>query len=298
MKTSTFRKTILLFSILCLASACDDDDDFDDFDDLVDEDDIDDIVDEDGLVDTDDLSVAYDSADVAGMYAATDSIDNGLYGEAAFLTDADGNAQPNDPEAVAAAVEGSITEYFSPPGCASSELADATVTVSMSSCEGPFGLSVIDGTLIAEFSTNDEDDLAIDLSSEDLLVDDVATTIEASGVYSRDEDGTKRVSFMSNRAFSRGDDTVVRNVMGDITWSAGSQCVTVDASGELTKAAETFSVDVADFQQCVGSCPTQGDITVTGENDVTASFDGSDTLSYQREDGTNGEIALECEPVN
>jgi hypothetical protein len=288
----THLRLCLSFAIALGVSACDIDEDFDE----------DIVIDENGdvWVPDDDLEVGYDSyyladADAASMYALADPVNDSVY-DGLYLTNADGTVAGNDPERVATAVAGAVDSYFAPAGCAQAARTEAEVTLTLTDCSGPIGMSTAAGTILVAFSTTEDDDLAIDVSSENLVIDGFDAVLDVSGVYSVGEDGEKRVDVNSQSQIVRDGETIRQSLTGEITWTPASQCVTVNGTGQLIGESATYTLDVSDYTRCARACPSQGIIALSNGDDLTVTFDGTSNASYVKSSGTTGEIALACVP--
>jgi hypothetical protein len=244
--------------------------------------------------------------DAAGVYAATDSLDDPFFEQ---RTAAAKKSPTHDPEEAAAAAVLAADRYFSPKSCVDAQARGGEVKYDLSSCDGPLGIHKASGTITVKFSRpSDEDDgglsdldagtegdaLAFDVGSQDLKIDGVPAELDASGIYSRTATGDKHVLLHSKGHHTRNGNDVERDVVSNAHWKEGSQCVDVDADGTLTTLGRTFTIEIDGYQRCAGDCPKAGTVRVVGARTVTLTLDGTDQPDFMSSNGTNGNVDLDC----
>jgi hypothetical protein len=227
------------------------------------------------------------------MYAMTDPFEDPYYYyDFTFLKTSD-EAPLGDPEAAAQLVADSAEQYFTPAECARVTRSGSELSFALASCNGPFAVGTIDGTLRVVF-LDDDGQIAFEVTSQDLMIDGVNAELDANVVYSA-TDGTKKVRYTAQGSLGR-ETPYSGEFDGMITWTAGSNCVTRDTRGQVTADAGTADVEIAGYTRCGRECPTAGVLTVSDDRGMASlTFDGSERATLERADGEREELSLDCD---
>jgi hypothetical protein len=277
----------LLRFLLCLACfsllACADDD-FDD----------------DVFVDNDDLDTAavtaVNSEDWAtgAAFATTDPFaDPFFFDDGTFLTVS--TEPPADADAAAALVADNADQYYSPAACAMVERSGNQLTYMLSGCKGPLaGASTMDGTLMVTFTQGSNNQILFDMSSDNLRIDGTDAMLSANGVYST-MGATRTVTYKSERTLT-GTKVFAGNFDSMLTWTAGSECVTRNATGTAMTSEQNVNISINGYTRCGTDCPTSGVVTATSDGDVSMlTFNGSGAARLQRDNGNMRSVNLDCD---
>jgi hypothetical protein len=250
------------------------------------------------------LATGYDAA---MTYAVTDPLANPYYlalqvGAAATTT----TTTTMTPDEAASAAATAADHYFTPGSCVKATAKGSQVTYQLSSCRGPFGVSKMNGTLNVRFSSASvsvdagsdagagEPGLAFMLSSSDLVINGDASMISSHGTYRRSASGAKEVMLTSTSTLTHNGRQIMNAVNTTISWMAGSQCIDVNSTGEVTSGTQTSGLRITDYKRCAGKCPASGTVRLSDSQTVTLMLDGSNMPGYKTSDGNIGTVTLDC----
>jgi hypothetical protein len=238
------------------------------------------------------VSYAYwDDWSTSTMYGFSDPYVDPYYGT--FLTVS--RETPDDPEEAAEIVAINIDEYF-PDGCATVDRAGSELSVTLAACSMPFSDQTLDGSFRVSFGRVNDDSIEFEVAATGLMVDGQHASLTANAVYTAEGD-QKTVQYTSESSFTRDSRRLEGTFDSTLTWNAGSQCVTRNATGDITTDDEQrFAVQVEDYTRCAGECPASGVVTMSGPEDMASlTFSGESTARLVRRSGQVQTVQLECE---
>jgi len=232
------------------------------------------------------------STDAAYMYAMTDPFVSPYY---AF--DVGGPQEqttaPGDTSDAISTVAANAGMYFTPKDCVDTKIDNEKLTLKLSNCTGPLGIQTTSGTVNAQFSMTGKN-MTVDLSSDNLTVNDADVELDATGIYSM-SGKKKTVALTSRGSITLNGKKLTRDVTGTITWNTGSKCATIQATGMITVGSADSDLD-ANYQRCTGECPKSGTVKLTDANDKSTilTFDSTPTPPFSTTDGNSGTVPLRC----
>jgi len=241
---------------------------------------------------TDEVAAA--NYDAAWSFAVSDAFTTPFLG-AIFIK---GHPRPKqavvvfDPVAAANTIAASATTYYSPASCVTAISTGPTATLKLNSCNGPVGLTELNGTVTATFNTGGSGP-QFTLTSSDLEISGVPYTLNATGIIS-DSNNTRTVTL--NSMSVRSNASTTRSWQGTISWTKGNPCLTVNGTGTQLLNNTTYATTMNGYERCSGQCPTAGTLTSSGPNGGTATitFNNSATPGFTDSNGTNGAISISC----
>jgi hypothetical protein len=186
-----------------------------------------------------------------------------------------------------------------PAGCATAKQDGAKVTVTLTSCSGPYGLADISGSTTHTFSAASASAVTIDSTGDRVTGRGATLSFTAKGALQFGADGTRAMTVSSTGSGTgpRGS-AINRTASYTVSWNPETACRTLDGAWVAAGITRQQETKIEALAQCKGECPSAGTITrtFTGTNvtrDVTITFDGSATASYEtpRRSGT---FALGC----
>ncbi|MBS2032202.1 MAG: hypothetical protein JST54_30160 [Deltaproteobacteria bacterium] len=197
-----------------------------------------------------------------------------------------------DPVAAANTMAASAANYYSPSSCVTATANGAVATLKFNGCNGPVGLTELDGTLVATYSSSSAGPQFV-LTSNGLTISGVPYDVNATGVISRN--GNTRVVTLDSTSV-RSSSTATRTWKGTVAWTKGNPCLTVNGTGTQTLNGSAYATTLNGYQRCSGQCPTAGTLTSSGPNGgvATLTFNNSATPGFTDSNGANGAISISC----
>ncbi|TAK18794.1 MAG: hypothetical protein EPO40_36140 [Myxococcaceae bacterium] len=144
---------------------------------------------------------------------------------------------------------------FTPTGCTRIQLRDNAVRVTfVGECNGPYGMRVLDGALVATVARRGEQ-LEVALSGE--LRTRHSTLRPALNVTVSSLAGTTQVEYVGNFTGVGARGSAV-SFDGRGVGSLEASCVQLNGSASVTAGSEAWTVLIASYNRCAGGCPMSG----------------------------------------
>jgi hypothetical protein len=251
--------------------------------------------------DSPDLSVAQSAADTAAVidwdagfaWAAADPIPLGAPGI--------GPRTPQDTagDGTAMAVAAGAPQSFSPPGCVQTKVQGNVVTLLLSGCDGPLGLTQVSGTVKATFSPAMGGAVKIQLSGSSVSVGGSMISVDTQGTLTVGGDPSTRTFQASSTTSGSGPlgTSVFRSGNYTLGWQSGSSCGTIDGDSTLSGSNAATS-KTTNYTRCRGMCPQSGTVIQTlsnGGTSVTLTYNATSSPTWQSNGGGNsGSLSIPC----
>lgn len=235
-----------------------------------------------------------DEEDSVAAEIAVDSADSSTAESSLLAASIDGlvlgqiSANPNE---VSAAISARFSARFSPAGCATSSLDNATLTIDFNNCTGPRGLGHVDGTLQLSVTNVSLTSLAISANAADLELGESTVSFDTTATYALvNGQLTLAVDSTSSGVGPFGHEIEHE---GNFLTTWDLNCTTVEGSWSTSRDGRTRSLEV-DVRRCAGACAT-GTITRTTRDGRTIdiTLDGS-VAAWVSSTGRTGTFNLRC----
>ncbi len=223
---------------------------------------------------------------------ASDSMDAVTVEAALIVASMDGMNAATTPEEAVNNSAANAGEFWT-EGCYMWAIDGATITYELTECSGPFGLSMVTGTVIVTYRPT-LSSFGFDISTTDLTVAESTVSFTINADVSTD---ARNVSVTtSGGASGRRGNRITREGSYDLRWNSSSQCAGLDGSWTTTVAGEAYTTSVTNWQRCADGCPASGgSISYRGPNgSVVLSYDGSNEASWTSAEGDSGTLNLLC----
>lgn len=246
---------------------------------------------DDGAVEASALSE--DGSDASEVESQTSALTATLTLSAGNLTDV---AQ--------AASDAAETRAFFSPGCMTTTV-DTTANVAthvFKSCEGPWGLAHLTGTITVRYAAATSPDgkpaVKLELEGDALAIGRAAADYRATALIV--PDGSSRAMTWNadlTGTTARGR-RFARTAAWNVTWTVGESCIDVDGTAEGKVGERTLKTTVTNLQRCRGECPAAGGavkvIDVKTSDAVTIEYTGGGTALLSSSSGATYEVSLAC----
>lgn len=197
-----------------------------------------------------------------------------------------------------------VAGFFTPTSCVTTQtdLPNLTVTYTLASCNGPWGLANITGSVVVVYSSVDGG-LALDVTGTHVEFDGkrpnhgsadlhATATVTANGSA---REMTWNATLTGKTA--RGN-AFTRTSNWDTKWRVGESCIALDGSAEGNVTARKLKTSVDGYQRCLGSCPVAGGkITILDEgsnHQVSLAYNGGNDATFTDVNGQETAITLAC----
>jgi hypothetical protein len=199
--------------------------------------------------------------------------------------------------APSAATPDAVPTFYAPAGCVTAETQGASITRRFLDCSGPWGLSLISGTLTASYSVDATGLLRVQVSANSINLRGATIDYEAEATLATNGAtrtmtyvGTLEGTTVRGRSFTHTGQWTA-------TWDIGASCITVNGASENEVLdGRTATVTLDGYERCADACPSAGTITVadvaTGET-VRVTLDGS-AVATLTVGGAASEFTLAC----
>ena len=192
-----------------------------------------------------------------------------------------------------------VDEFFTPAGCATATVSQASVAYVLDGCSGPYGLASMGGSVNASFTTGLGGTVII-LSAQGLGASGATFDIASVATIEQVDATTRSITVMTEgEATGPRGVTLAREGDYTVTWTAS--CRTLAGEWMTTVSGLTWTTTVTDLERCgATTCPTAGgSIEHTGPagRTITVSFDGSDSAGWSASTGEAGDVTLTCDPA-
>lgn len=235
-----------------------------------------------------DAEIAADSTDTADVVSGLTSVSSdGVDVQTSGLTSASAAT-------AAAAAAGS---KFLLAACLTKNVVSNIVTYTMNNCSGPYGLTLLSGTLTATYTvalSGGTPSLTVDLAGTGLKVNgttlDVATTAKISGP------ATARMASVTStsKAVTARGNNITHAGMYDATWDGS--CMTLSGNFATQTSSNSYATVISGYKKCLNTCPTQGTVTFTNlSNTLTITYSGSRMAKLILNGGKEQTINLLCQ---
>ena len=196
-------------------------------------------------------------------------------------------------KAVEAAVNG-VAKYFQPEGCAKATVNAEAVTLVLTKCKGPLGVSGMNGMVKATLSEH-EGGTKITATSSELQGNAAKLKLNVEAIYLIN--GDLRILQFTNKSASKGSrgNTIQEDESGTITWKQGDTCLTRTSRGTTIVNGRSFKKVVDGLTTCESKCPKSGTMTLgSDDGSVTLKYDGTPDVAYTQRNGQVGTIPVTC----
>jgi hypothetical protein len=197
---------------------------------------------------------------------------------------------PATPDQVATYLADHIPGQY--PACVTASVAGATVTVDFDGCTGPWGMTIIDGTVVFTVRPSLSGTITVDATATDLIVGGASLDLDATAVYTRD--GATESIDVTSRTTGTGllGNEIVHT--GDFTVAWDATCASIDGAWSTT-AGDAARSTSASLERCNAGCPTGSVVRDAFDGaTITVTFDGTNVARWTSTRGRSGEIHFTC----
>jgi hypothetical protein len=197
------------------------------------------------------------------------------------------------PTPAAEAAAAAAPNQFVPSSCVVATSDGATVHYKLNNCDTPLGIIGISGVYSVTYAdvTNG---ISVTIPRALLDVMGIPVFIQTAAVYT--QNGDQRTLNVTSAGSAPGDDyNIIQAASSTLTWMAGSQCASEDASGALSINGTTLVQSVTGLMRCLDQCPQTATYTLANgtETLVTINFNGTANAAFNGQ-GKSGAVALAC----
>jgi hypothetical protein len=224
--------------------------------------------------------------------AVTDSIPTGL------LQSADAGLGGSPAEEAADAVASAVGQYFSPSSCAAATRNVNVVTIQLSGCSGPLGLSAANGTISATI-TVDIHGLHVEVDGN-VTVGSAKLQLKSNGTASISADLRTKTLQIESSGGGTGPlgNNVAHTGSYTLSWEGGGTgCATIDGTFTgVGSRSDTASIVIAGYKRCSGQCPQAGTVTSTFPGgSLSVVYNGTSTAQCTSSAGGMQAFTLACQ---
>ncbi len=198
------------------------------------------------------------------------------------------------PEAMAATALANSGAVLMPAGCAVGRVQGASVTWTLTSCTGPYGLVNANGTLVATYSARTPTGFTVRVTG-DLTLNRARVQPDATAIVT--VAGTSRTARVTVNGHGTGPRGVAYQNSGSYTATWDGSCLGLDGSVTTSGGGASGTVTFANYRRCRGRCPAAGgavSLSGSGGASVRIAFSGGATATATGARGRTVTVPLYC----
>jgi hypothetical protein len=222
------------------------------------------------------------------MWYSTDPVDPFYYG---FIV----NAEPAaDPSQIAAMVAAAAPNYFRPASCVTAVPQGATVTLMLSGCAGPLGMTTATGMVTITYASM-PNALGLTIATQGLMVKGAQLSITSQGTVTA-PNGIVTVQMMSSRSgVTLNGRSISQTGTFTLSWQRGQSCGTLNANFSDQTGALRYSTAIMGYMRCLGQCPQSGTVTrMSDTRSIVITMNGTSQPPWRTGTGQTGTVAIQC----
>lgn len=190
-------------------------------------------------------------------------------------------------------------EVFSPASCVEAVATGPAVSLLFRDCEGPFGISGLDGGANLAFA-GEGDSTAVILTSGSIDINGTSLGLNTTGLMSDNSEGERSWELQTSGAGISGRDPVSR--LGQFMGRLDGDCLVLRGHWTATIGGAVYPTSFTGFTRCDNPCPSAGTMVlgeVGGSVDddgraMTLTFVGTETVAWVSSDRRVGTTSLKC----